>query len=44
MIMMTVDKNKKSIITWIKKIGLWGFLFFLLKGIIWLIVGYFIIK
>ena len=29
------EKNKK----WIKGIGLVGFLFFLLKGILWLILG-----
>ncbi len=25
---------------WMKRIGIWGFLFFLLKGMIWLLVGY----
>jgi len=25
---------------WVKRIGIWGFLFFLLKGMIWLLVGY----
>jgi hypothetical protein len=24
--------------TWIKRIGFWGFLFFLVKGLLWLIV------
>jgi hypothetical protein len=42
--MMSVENNKKSIITWIKRIGFWGFLFFLIKGLVWLAVGYFIIK
>jgi hypothetical protein len=23
---------------WIKRLGLWGFLFFLVKGLLWLIV------
>jgi hypothetical protein len=41
---MAVEKNKKSFITWIKRIGFWGFLFFLIKGLVWLAVGYFIIK
>lgn len=40
---MTTEKNKK-IITWIKRIGFWGFLFFLVKGLVWLAVGYFILK
>jgi len=35
-----VEKLKK----WIKKIGFWGFLFFLAKGLVWLAVGYFIVK
>ena len=29
---------------WIKKLGFIGFLFFLLKGLAWLAIGYFIIK
>ena len=42
--MMVAEKNKKGFITWIKRIGFWGFLFFLLKGLVWLAVGYFIVK
>jgi len=42
--MITVEKNKKTIIAWIRRIGFWGFLFFLIKGLVWLVVGYFIIK
>jgi hypothetical protein len=42
--MVKPEKNKKSIITWIKRIGFWGFLFFLVKGLVWLAVGYFILK
>ncbi|HSV11902.1 MAG TPA: hypothetical protein VLI68_14100 [Hanamia sp.] len=41
---MVDQKNKKSIITWIRRIGFWGFLFFLLKGLIWLVIGYFLVK
>lgn len=41
---MLAEKNKKSLITWIKRIGFWGFLFFLVKGLVWLAVGYFILK
>jgi hypothetical protein len=29
---------------WLKKVGLIGFLFFLLKGIAWLLLGYFILR
>ncbi|HTG93015.1 MAG TPA: hypothetical protein VL866_10535 [Pyrinomonadaceae bacterium] len=25
-------------LTWIKRLGLWGFLFFLVKGLLWLLV------
>jgi len=37
-------EKKHPLFKWIKKIGLWGFLFFLLKGLIWLILGYWVIK
>jgi hypothetical protein len=30
--------------TWLKKVGVWGFLFFLAKGIVWLLVGYFALR
>ena len=30
--------------SWLKKIGVAGFLFFLVKGLAWLTVGYFIVK
>ena len=42
--MVVIEKNKKSLISWIKKIGFWGFLFFLIKGLVWLVIGYFIVK
>ena len=29
---------KMSLKTWIKKLGFWGFLFFLLKGLLWLAI------
>ncbi|WP_255533960.1 hypothetical protein [Pedobacter sp. ASV28] len=35
-----IEKLKK----WAKKLGFWGFLFFLAKGLVWLAVGYFILK
>lgn len=41
---MVAEKNKKSIVTWIRRIGFWGFLFFLLKGLVWLVIGYFLVK
>ncbi|RAJ05546.1 hypothetical protein LX64_02706 [Chitinophaga skermanii] len=29
---------------WMKRIGFWGFIFFLLKGLAWLAVGYWFVK
>lgn len=37
-------KSKGNFIKWIKRIGFWGFLFFLVKGLVWLAIGYFIVK
>lgn len=37
-----VKQNK--LIKWLKRIGFWGFIFFLAKGIAWLLIGYFIVK
>lgn len=34
------DKIKK----WAKRLGFWGFLFFLIKGLVWLALGYFVLK
>ena len=31
-------KNNKSIKGWLKKIGVAGFLFFLIKGIVWIFI------
>jgi hypothetical protein len=27
-----------KVVTWIKRLGFWGFVFFLLKGLLWLLV------
>ncbi|HMU78385.1 MAG TPA: hypothetical protein PLE03_01140 [Bacteroidia bacterium] len=32
--------NKEKVILWFKRLGLAGFLFFLIKGLIWLAVLY----
>jgi hypothetical protein len=43
--MKATSLNKKDkLIKWTKKLGFWGFLFFLGKGIAWLAVGYFLVK
>lgn len=39
----TAEKKAKAL-KWLKKIGVWGFLFFLIKGLIWLAVAYLIVK
>jgi len=35
------QSDKKSIAKWFKRLGLAGFLFFLIKGLIWIAVFYF---
>lgn len=42
--MKTVTVKNQRTVKWIKKVGFWGFLFFLAKGIVWLIAGYLLIK
>ncbi len=42
--MKTSTMKQSKAIKWLRKVGFWGFLFFLVKGIIWLVAGYFIIK
>jgi len=37
-------ERKEKLKTWIKKLGFWGFMFFLVKGLVWLAIGYFIVK
>ncbi|MCX2477914.1 alanyl-tRNA synthetase [Pedobacter sp. MC2016-15] len=38
------DSKKDIFIKWIKRIGFWGFMFFLVKGLIWLALGYWVFK
>ena len=38
------DSKKDIILKWIRRMGVWGFLFFLVKGLIWLAVGYWVVK
>jgi len=39
-----MEKRPSKILIWIKKIGIYGFLFFLIKGLLWIIVPYLIAK
>jgi hypothetical protein len=32
------NKTAMSLKTWIKRLGFWGFMFFLLKGLLWLTI------
>lgn len=41
--MEAVQKQNK-LMKWVKKLGFWGFIFFLAKGIAWLLLGYFVVK
>jgi hypothetical protein len=36
--------QKKGVIKWLKRIGFWGFLFFLIKGLLWLAIAYWFAK
>ncbi|TKC05987.1 alanyl-tRNA synthetase [Pedobacter frigoris] len=38
------SERKAAILKWLKKVGVWGFLFFLIKGLIWLGLGYWALK
>ncbi|AOM79011.1 alanyl-tRNA synthetase [Pedobacter steynii] len=38
------SEKKANILKWLKKVGIWGFLFFLVKGLIWLALGYWVLK
>lgn len=40
--MMVLKQGK--LVKWVRKIGFWGFLFFLAKGLVWLAIGYFVVK
>lgn len=36
--------NRQAFKGYIKKIGFWGFLFFLAKGLVWLAITYWFVK
>lgn len=38
---MTISPKLQN---YLKKIGIWGFLFFLIKGLIWVVIAYLIVK
>lgn len=36
--------RKQQLLKWLKRLGFWGFLFFLVKGLIWLVLLYWLAK
>jgi len=42
--MNTVTTKQPKFLKWLKKLGFWGFMFFLAKGLVWLAIGYFVVK
>lgn len=38
-----LPSKKEVFFKWLRKVGFWGFLFFLAKGLIWLALGYWVI-
>ncbi|SFW14483.1 hypothetical protein [Chitinophaga sancti] len=43
-VFMAIAAEKKSWVKWIRRVGIWGFLFFLAKGLLWLVLAYWIVK
>lgn len=41
---MSIALSKAKAQKWLKRVGFWGFMFFLVKGLMWLVVGYFLVK
>lgn len=37
---ITQKKEKKGFVKWLKRLGFAGFMFFLIKGLLWLVVLY----
>lgn len=40
----STSTRKAAIVKWLKRVGVWGFLFFLIKGLLWLALGYWVLK
>lgn len=41
---MEATTTKQKLMKWLKRIGFWGFLFFLIKGLLWLVFIYWLAK
>jgi len=42
--MQPFEERKNKINLWLKRIGFWGFIFFLVKGLFWLAAVYWVAK
>lgn len=38
-----VQRDPKAFLYWLKRIGFWGFLFFLVKGLFWILLTYWLL-
>ena len=36
--------KENKLLKWLRKLGFCGFMFFLVKGLVWLAIGYFVVK
>ncbi|MBP1653007.1 MAG: hypothetical protein H6Q26_3164 [Bacteroidetes bacterium] len=43
-LLMAIATAKNTWVKWIRRVGIWGFLFFLVKGLVWLALAYWIVK
>lgn len=41
---MNTAVRENKLLKWLRKVGFWGFMFFLVKGLVWLAIGYFAVK
>ncbi|MBN9296899.1 MAG: alanyl-tRNA synthetase [Filimonas sp.] len=41
---MSEENGQHKAVKWLKRVGFWGFLFFLVKGLLWLAIGYWFVK
>lgn len=39
---MSTVVREIRLLKWLRKLGFWGFIFFLAKGLVWLALGYFV--
>jgi hypothetical protein len=38
------SEKKAAVLKWLKRVGFWGFMFFLIKGLLWLGFFYWVAK